>query len=861
MSDSKEQITPLMKQYLDIKSQYPDTLLFFRMGDFYELFFEDAKKVSSLLDLTLTKRGNIKGEPIPMAGIPYHAVDGYLSRLIKQGVSAVICEQSAAPDGSKTIMVRNVSKIVTPGTVTDEGIAPDSLDNSIACIFKGKNYYALSTLSLSSGSFTTALASDIKGITLYLDKASPVELLYPENFKETQIFSDIACIKKLPIWSFDLKSCYKTLCSQFNTSSLFGFDIENLDECISASGALLSYVKDTQNVSLQHIRNIVRDEQSNYVVLDKCAQRNLELLSNLRGEEQGSLLNILDKTLTPMGSRLLKKWLIQPLLDNSKVNKRLDIIENLLDSFPKEKLEEILRSIGDIERIVARVALNTARPKDLSTLRDALNLIPQIKNLIAKYGNSSMSDLDSALVDLKEIRQLLQSAIKDTPSTLLRDGGVIADGYNALLDELRSLMSGSETLLSEIEQREREATGINTLKVNFNQVHGYYIEVTKLNGDKVPDHYIRRQTLKNSERFITPELKDLEERTLNAKAQSLDIEKEIFDGIIATLQSEIPSLDMIAKAISAFDILLSFARVSELNNYTRPEITSQSVITIREGRHPVVEKLNSKPFVANSIDFNSKKVFIISGPNMGGKSTFMRQVALITIMARIGCFVPAASARIGHIDRIFTRIGASDDLSSGRSTFMVEMEEAASILNNATDNSLVLMDEVGRGTSTTEGAALALSIARYLCSSIKAMTLFSTHYGELLNLDSSYAIAQNICFKAQEIKNKIVFLYHAYEGSQSYSYGIEVGKLAGLPNAVIDQAKKDIKDILDKGSISQIQNTLSDDSKENTEPGADAHDRDDLNTDIIDTIKSADLNCMTPLEALNLLSALKARIN
>lgn len=862
MSDKKEQLTPLMQQYLEIKAQYKDTLVFYRLGDFYELFFEDAKKASELLDLTLTRRGNIKGEPIPMCGIPFHAVDGYLARLIKQGVSAVICEQSVDSSNSK-IMVRKVSKIVTPGTVTDEGIAPDTQDNSIACIYKGKNYYALSTLSLSSGIFTTALASNFNGIKIYLDKDNPSELLYPENFKDTEYLNDISCTKRLAPWYFDTKTCYKALCSQFKTNSLFGFDIENLDECICASGALLTYVKETQNVSLQHVVSISRDEVSNYVILDKCAQKNLELLTNLKGQDEGSLLSILDKTTTSMGSRLLKQWIVEPLRDNSTLNKRFDVIDTLNNNFDKDELQNYLRQIGDIQRIVARISLASARPKDIATLRDALTLIPKIKAMLNDL--DAMQEINNNLIDLSDIKDLLLKTIKDIPSTFLRDGGVIADGYSSELDELRLLMSGSETLLEKIETRERERTGINTLKVNYNQVHGYYIEVTKANSDKVPSDYVRRQTLKNNERFITQELKDLEEKTLNAKATSIDIEKEIFDNVIVKLQENIPSLKTIANTIANLDILLSFAKISETNNYVRPNLSNDTIISIEQGRHPVVEKLSSKAFVANSIDFNNKKVFIISGPNMGGKSTFMRQVALITIMARIGCFVPAKKANIGLIDRIFTRIGASDDLASGRSTFMVEMEEAATILNNASNKSLVIMDEVGRGTSTKEGAAIAFAIAKYICSKVKALTLFSTHYSELLHMDKSFDICENICFKAQEVNNKIVFLYHAYNGAQSYSYGVEVGKLAGLPNDVINLAKEhmvhsmqpSIEEITDKDN--SVNDKISKSSLKNEiikekiviDPKAKF---------IIDTLKDVDINNLSPINALNLIYNLKEKI-
>ncbi len=790
MEPDFSKLTPMMRQYYEIKQKYPDTLVFYRLGDFYELFFDDAKKASALLDLTLTRRGNQGGEPIPMAGVPFHSVDSYLSKLIRLGQSAVICEQIGDPKSGKGMMVRKVSKILTPGTVTDEGIAPDNRDNTIACICRGRDYFGFACLSLSSGDFRAAVAAKPADLRLLIEKHAPAELVLPESFKDNEaaLTADLNCQKRLPDWSFDLKSCYQSLCQQFATSSLFGFDLENIEDAICAAGALLNYVKDTQNVSLSHIRAIRREESSNYVLLDKCAQRNLELLSNLRGEKRGSLLSILDRTASPMGSRLLSGFLLEPLRDNAEINARLDLTESLISLPGREELSSLIAACGDVERAVARIALNTARPKDLVTLRTTLASLPQLRELL-NAGSEPLRRCAQELPQLEQCLKLLQQAIAPTPSSQLREGGVIASGFSAELDELRSLMSGSEDTLREIERQERDRTGLSTLKVAFNLVHGYYIEVSKVQSTQVPPSYQRRQTLKNTERYITPELKELEEKTLTAKARALELEKDLFFEVVQQLLGRIESMTFLSGKLALLDVLCAFAAQAEERHYVRPQLSDNAEIEITDGRHPVIECLSQRPFIANNVSFKDKRVLIISGPNMGGKSTFMRQIALIAIMARIGSFVPAAAARIGRIDRIFTRIGASDDLASGRSTFMVEMEETASILNNATADSLVLMDEVGRGTSTVEGAAIACAITRYLCSHINALTLFSTHYAEVTRLDDEFPQLKNLCFKAEEAQGRIIFLYKAQDGAQSYSYGVEVGKLAGLPAEVISSAR------------------------------------------------------------------------
>lgn len=845
-----EKLTPMMKQYFEVKQQYPDTLVFFRLGDFYELFYDDAKIVSNLLDLTLTRRGNQGGEPVPMAGIPFHAADSYIARLLKMGRSIVICEQMVDKQtAGRNMIPRKVSRIITPGTVTDEGMVPERQDNILAAVFADKTNFGFSTLDLSTGRFTTTEVDNLPDLLLYVNKVNPAELLYPERFAYFKEIEHLLCIKSLPAWDFDFETAQTLLCQQFKTKSLSGFDIQGMHAGICAAGALLHYLKSTQTVDIAHITSIVHDKSSNLVLLDKNAQRNLELLSNLNGNDQGSLLAILDETRTLMGARLLRNMLVNPLRNNQELNYRLDVVEALMQWPQAEELSSILSNIGDLERIVARIGLSSAKPRDLSKLRDALAQIPSIKHLLNTAFTAGSSDLpqgqntsaptataaaeataDAAaetataaantettaataataatgtnpdaeryrtllalkadqIPDLSAVHDLLQRAIKEFPSLLIRDGDVIADGYNAELDELRDLQNGSEQTLKAIEEREKQRTGINTLKVSFNNIHGYYIEVSRGAADRVPMDYIRRQTLKNSERYITPELKELEEKTLSAQGRSLQIEKDLYAQILEQLIAELPDLSTFAHNIALLDVLLTLARVAHKRHYTRPTLTNDNVIKIVAGRHPVVEALNDTPFIANSIELTPEHhLAVISGPNMGGKSTYMRQTALIAIMARIGSFVPAQKALIGDIDRIFTRIGASDDLASGRSTFMVEMEESATILNNATAKSLVIMDEVGRGTSGAEGAAIAEAIVQYLAKDLPAKTLFATHYTEVTTLIENYNTASNLCFNAQESHGKIVFLYKAEPGRQSRSFGIEVAQLAGVPTKITKRA-------------------------------------------------------------------------
>lgn len=890
------QLTPMMRQYFEVKKNYPDTLVFYRLGDFYELFYDDAKIVSNLLDLTLTRRGNQSSQPVPMAGVPYHSSDNYIARLIKLGRSVVICDQVG--DRNKgTMMSRKVTRIITPGTVTDEGMIPERQDNLIAAIYEERDVFALVTLNLSTGRFGATQVNSLPQLAMLLSKTSPAELLYPERFKYYKEIQNIVCRKALPAWDFNHDTAYAKLCEQFKTNSLQSFGIHNLKCAICAAGALLNYVKTTQNVALEHVTNIVNDNVSNVVMLDHNAQKNLELISSLSGNEKNSLLGILDETQTSMGSRMLRNMIINPLRNNEQVNNRLDLVEALQHAPKSEQLSQILSAMGDLERIVARIGLRSAKPRDLSKLRDAIELLPIFKeNLVSQDlvssddDGKSLSDKQLTLLqaqsellpELDEVGILLKNAIKEFPALLLREGGVIADGYHQELDELRDLQNGSEQTLQAIEEREKERTGISTLKVRFNNVHGYYIELSRLAADQVPSEYVRRQTLKNSERYITPELKALEERSLSAKARSLQLEKELYDQVIENLILSLPKLSAFAHNTALLDVALSLARVATKRHYVRPQLSSQSIIKVEAGRHPVVEAINEQQFIVNSLELNDKQsLAVISGPNMGGKSTFMRQNALIAIMARMGSFVPATSALIGDIDRIFTRIGASDDLSSGRSTFMVEMEETATILNNATENSLVIMDEVGRGTSGAEGAAIAEAIVQYLSKNIHPKTMFATHYTEVTTLVESYSNAFNLCFNAKEFQGKIVFLYSAQRGRQSRSFGIEVAQLAGVPSKITKSAigfyqarTKELNSnsiftapllsfdtsTTDQESLHLMQEQITALQSQLMESQAQISQLEfeiERQKEMKNQLSELDLNSLTPLEALNTLNELK----
>ncbi|MGF1709269.1 DNA mismatch repair protein MutS [Vibrio kagoshimensis] len=782
--------TPMMQQYLKLKAENPEILLFYRMGDFYELFYDDAKKASQLLDISLTKRGSSNGEPIPMAGVPYHAVEGYLAKLVQLGESVAICEQIGNPATSKGPVERAVVRIVTPGTVTDEALLSERVDNLIAAIYHHKGKFGYATLDITSGRFQLSEPETSEAMAAELQRTSPRELLFPEDFEPVDLMASRNGNRRRPVWEFELDTAKQQLNQQFGTRDLVGFGVEKAHLGLCAAGCLIQYVKDTQRTALPHIRSLTFDRQDHSVILDAATRRNLEITQNLSGGFDNTLAEVLDHTATPMGSRMLKRWLHQPMRNLEALNQRLDAITELKDLSLFLDLQPTLKQIGDIERILARLALRSARPRDMARLRQAMEYLPELADTLQPLQHSYLTQLTEYAAPLHEVSELLERAIKQNPPVVIRDGGVIAEGYNAELDEWRSLAAGATEFLDKLEQEERERHGIDTLKVGFNNVHGFFIQVSRGQSHLVPPHYVRRQTLKNAERYIIPELKEHEDKVLSSKSKALAIEKQLWEELFDLLLPHLERLQNIASAISQLDVLQNMAERADTLDYCRPILKKAPSVQIQGGRHPVVEQVMDEPFIANPIELNEqRKMLIITGPNMGGKSTYMRQTALIALMAHIGCYVPAESATIGSIDRIFTRIGASDDLALGRSTFMVEMTETANILHNATPNSLVLMDEIGRGTSTYDGLSLAWASAEWLANQIDAMTLFATHYFELTELPNQHQKLANVHLDAVEHGDSIAFMHAVQEGAASKSYGLAVAGLAGVPKAVIKNAR------------------------------------------------------------------------
>lgn len=781
----------MMQQYLRIKSEYPRMLLFYRMGDFYELFYGDAEKAARLLDITLTKRGQSAGKPIPMAGIPYHAVEGYLAKLVRQGESVAICEQVGDPAASKGPVERKVVRVVTPGTITDEALLEERRENLLGALVRGDAEYGLATLELSTGRFRIQQITGEEALGGELERLRPAELLLPEDLHLPAKIPDPRGITRRPVWHFDPETAERLLTRQFGTRDLAGFGCTDHPLGVAAAGALLQYVEETQRSALPHLRGLAVERREEAIIIDAATRRNLELDHSLGGDPRHTLAGILDRTATPMGSRLLRRWINRPLRDCATVKNRHDAIARILEGTAHSSLHDELRGMGDIERILARIALKSARPRDLSTLRDSLDRLPALQQRLAELDAPLISELARAAGTHHEIVELLRRAIIENPPMLIRDGGVLATGYDQELDQLRDLSQNADQFLLDLERREREHTGIDTLKVSYNRVHGYYIEIGRSKSDRVPEEYVRRQTLKSAERFITPELKRFEDQVLSARGRSLAREKALYEALLDELQTSIAPLQQCAEALAALDVICNFAERAKRLNLNAPRLDDNPGLEIREGRHPVVEQVSDTPFVANDVRLDEqRRILIITGPNMGGKSTFMRQTALIVLLAYAGSFVPAAEARIGPIDRIFSRIGASDDLAGGRSTFMVEMEETANILHNATENSLVLMDEIGRGTSTFDGLSLAWACSVELATRLRAFTLFATHYFELTTLPEEYPGIVNVHLDAVEHGDGIVFLHAVREGPANQSYGLQVAALAGVPRTIIDRARR-----------------------------------------------------------------------
>ena len=791
LQDNFEQHTPMMQQYLKLKAENPDILLFYRMGDFYELFYDDAKKAAALLDISLTKRGQSAGNPIPMAGVPYHAVEGYLAKLVQLGEPVAICEQVGDPATSKGPVERKIVRIVTPGTVSDEALLPERQDNLIVAVYQEKEKFGLATLDMTSGRFQLCEPHSKEALQAELQRINPVELLYCEDFVEMAIIEHYKGLRRRPIWEFELSTAISELNRQFGTKDLRAFGVEKSPLGLAAAGCLLQYAKETQRASLPHIQSISVIQNNDNIQLDAATRRNLELTQNLAGGTENTLASILDKCVTPMGSRLLKRWIHQPIRQTDILLKRQKTIGEIIEQDLYHELQPYLQQVGDMERILARVALRSARPRDLTRLRTALEQIEPIKSLIHTKISSNLTALSAQIDDFSAQIELLQKAIIETPPLLIRDGGVIAEGYNAELDEWRTLSAGATQYLENLEQRERESTGIDTLKIGFNAVHGYYIQISQGQAHKAPIHYVRRQTLKNAERYIIPELKEYEDKVLKSKGAALALEKQLYDELFDLLLPHLGQLQLASLALSELDVLVNLAERAETLNYVAPQFSDEIGVKIENGRHPVVEQVLKDPFIANPVNLNQQRhLLIITGPNMGGKSTYMRQTALITLMAYIGSFVPADSAVIGQIDRIFTRIGASDDLASGRSTFMVEMTEMANILHQATSQSLVLIDEIGRGTSTYDGLSLAWACAEWLSKKTRSLTLFATHYFELTALPEQIEGIANIHLDALEHNNTIAFMHAVQDGAASKSYGLSVAALAGVPQSVIKLAKQ-----------------------------------------------------------------------
>ena len=860
------QHTPMMRQYLTIKAEFPHILIFYRMGDFYELFFDDAKKAADLLDISLTARGKTGGNAIPMAGVPYHAVENYLAKLVSLGESVAICEQVGDPATSKGPVERKVVRVITPGTVSDEALLTDRQDNLIVAIVDNQSTknklkisstpaFGLAYLDMASGRFVLTEPQTNEQLQAELQRLSPAELLYSETLQDFGLIEQRKGLRRRPEWEFDLDTATKLLNSQFGTKELAGFGVEDKPLGLAAAGCLFQYVKDTQRTALPHIRSIICESANTGVVLDAATRRNLELTQNLQGGIDNTLAAILDKSSTPMGSRLLKRWLHFPLRDLTVLHNRQNTVNDIIELDLIGQVQPLLKGLGDIERIVARIALGSARPRDFARLRNALQQLPELQIELSLSKASYLTTLAKQSQPMPELQALLENAIVDNPPVLIRDGGVIAPGYHQELDVLRDLSDGATEFLAQLEQREKERTGIHSLKVGYNKVHGFFIEMSRTAAVDVPDDYIRRQTLKNNERFITEELKQHEQKVLSAQSKFLALEKTLYQELFSKILPDLANLQQLSQAIAELDVLTTFAERALALNYVKPRLLTESGISIDAGRHVVVEQMTTEAFIANPVLLTEqRKMLIITGPNMGGKSTYMRQTALIVLLAHIGCYVPADSATIGLVDRIFTRIGASDDLASGRSTFMVEMTETANILHNATDKSLVLLDEIGRGTSTYDGLSLAWACAEMLAIKTKAFTLFATHYFELTLLAEQIETLANIHLDAVEHDDNIVFMHAVQEGAASKSFGLQVAQLAGVPKTVIKRAKQRLNELEQQQVPTAIVPTpVASDAFEQLSFTPDEH-------PALTTLSETDVNDLSPRQALELLFSLKEQL-
>ena len=841
--------TPVMLQYLGFKAEYPDMLLLFRMGDFYELFYEDARKAARLLDITLTARGKSAGKPIPMAGVPFHAIESYLAKLVRLGESVAICEQVGDPATSKGPVEREVVRIITPGTVTDEALLEERLDNVLLGIHVLENIYGIAALELASGRFTLIEVDSLEKLESELKRLDPAELLVSEDSALLPVLEKrMQSVTVRPPWQFELATATKTIKTQYNVKQLTGFGCEDMPSAIVAAGAVLHYTQETQRTNLIHLQGIRVEQTSEYINLDTISQRNLELEQDLSGNRKHSLLQVIDNTCTAMGSRLLRRWLHRPLRNQQTLRLRHDAVDHLLRNRNYIAVRTPLQEISDLERILTRIALKSARPRDLIQLRNTLSALPELKANLDSIDSPRIKAVTTNITCSPGLCSFLYGALIESPPVTIRDGGVIADGFDEQLDELRKLSSDAGQFLIELETKEKERSGIANLKVGYNRVHGYYIEISRHQSKEVPPDYHRRQTLKATERFITEELKNFEDKILSAREKALAREKVLYESILNRICEDLGELQSCATAIAEIDVLACFSERAEQLNFSQPDFIDTPGIQIMEGRHPVVEQLQTEPFIANDLVLNdSRRMLMITGPNMGGKSTYMRQTALIVVLAHIGSFVPATEALLGPVDRIFTRIGASDDLSRGQSTFMVEMTETANILNNATEQSLVLMDEIGRGTSTYDGLSLAWACAEHLAQRTRAFTLFATHYFELTSLPEQIENIANVHVEVVEHGDSIIFMHTVKDGAANRSYGLQVAQLAGVPKDIIKHAKRHLQEI-SQASLPLSTPNPQDDLFEQQHP-------------VVKEIKEINPDALTPREALDILYKLKENLD
>ena len=865
--------TPMMQQYLRVKMEHPHSLMFYRMGDFYELFFDDAHKAAKLLGITLTHRGKTSGKPIPMAGVPYHAAEGYLARLVKKGETVVICEQIGEVTG-KGPVERGVVRIITPGTLTDDALLNSHQSSNLVSLCLQQNQIGIALLDLSAGIFKVQQMDYLpEQLAIELSRLMPSEIVVDEDIVDPNIIEQVKkqldCpVTKRPNVDFNLNNAQKTLCDQFAVSSLSGFGIDHLPLAKAAAAALIHYAKETQKTALPHIRSIQLEQSSDFIALDPVTRRNLELVEPLF-EHGTSLFQLINDCQTAMGSRLLSRTLMQPLRDTALLDARLDAIQALIQGYHESPVRLVLKEISDIERVLSRVALGSARPRDLVQLRQACAQIPYLRHalqpIVSAQQSALIQNLNEELGDFHGLHQRLMQAIVENPPVLLRDGNVIAEGFDSELDELRKIRDHAGQFLIDLEVKERQESGIPTLKIGFNRVSGYYIELTRAQAEQAPEHYIRRQTLKNAERYITPELKSFEDKVLSSESRALAREKMLFEMLLDELRQDIAQLQMMSSAIAQIDLLANFAHQARLRNWARPEYSPEIGIKITAGRHPVVEALSKTAFTPNDtlLDYNHR-LAIITGPNMGGKSTYMRQTALIALLGYCGSYVPAQTAVLGPIDRVFTRIGSADDLSTGKSTFMVEMTETSQILHHATSQSLVLMDEVGRGTSTYDGLSLAWACVLDLSKRIKCLCLFATHYFELTELSKESGV-DNYHVTAKEMNGNLILLHKVQQGPASQSHGLQVAKLAGIPANVIKEAQNRLR-ILEKQQHKNVNLAVQDDlfapATSSAEPEVIERVIEvEKPSPALDLLRSIDVDNLTPRQALEQLYALKEQLN